>query len=400
MNLLFVLPAYEPAWAFGGIVRSTSSLCRALAALGHRVTVYTTNADGKGGTLNFPLGEPVDLGGVETYFFPGTFGPKSVWDSRALMGRLRHTAGSFDLVYLSAVWQWIGVATASVCARWGVPLVMGTRGSLDRILWDRGHWKKTLFWHLFLRRALSRAAALHLTSAYERRESEARLGRFDSFIVPNGLDCDYFAPVKGARARFRQRYGIPAEAPLVVTVGRIDPKKRVDLLIRAVWRNPDLYLAVVGGAAGELAQSWKNLARELGAASRVIWTGHLEGRELVEAYGAADVFSLISRDENFGMVAVEALACGLPILVTTGVGVWEEVSAEEVGRAVDFDLEAVVQALEHFRINRSLWAGWGKNGPKVARDKFTPARVASLMAQAFRDVVSGKRSRECRWSSN
>jgi glycosyltransferase involved in cell wall biosynthesis len=371
-----------------------------MAGQGHRVTVYTTNADGRGGTLNFPLGEPVALGGVETCFFPGTFGPKSVWDSRALVGRLQETAGSFDLVYGAAVWQWMGVATASVCASRGVPLVMGTRGSFDRSLWERGRWKKDLFWRLFLKRALSRAAALHLTTAYERRESEARLGQFDSFIVPNGLDCDYFAPVEEARGRFRQRYGIPAEAPLVITVGRSDPKKRVDLLIRAVWRTPDLYLAVVGGDAGELAQSWKNLARDLGAGPRVTWTGHLEGRELVDAYAAADVFSLISRDENFGMVAVEALACGLPILVTREVGVWEEVSDAHVGMGVDYDLEAIIGALDHFRQNRPLWAGWGENGRRVARERFAREGVARLMAQAFNDVITGSRTPECRWNTN
>jgi glycosyltransferase involved in cell wall biosynthesis len=397
MNLLFVLPAYEPAWAFGGVVRCTSSLCRGLVGLGHQVTVYTTNADGKGRALEVPKGSPRDQGGVLTYFFPSTFGSGSVFDSRVLVGRLRRTVRQFDLVYLSAIWQWLGLSTSIICNREHVPLVMGTHGSFDKILRQR-HWlRKTLYWHLFLKKAMSQASAIHFTTEYERQENADLLSEAASFIVPNGLDCSYFRPRPETRTQFRERYDLGQEVPLVITVARSDPKKRIDLLIRALSQVSEIYLLVVGPREGDLTASWKNLAQQLQVADRVIWTGHLEGEELLQAYSAADMFSLVSEDENFGMVVVEAMACGIPILVNPEVAVWEEVKALDVGMGVNLEADAIARALADFVHHRALWLKRGRNSLEVAHQFFDREKVAALMARAFEDVLSGNRTPTCRW---
>ncbi len=396
MNILFVLPAYEPAWAFGGVVRSTSSLCRGLASLGHGVSVYTINADGRGHLLNVPSHKPVNQGGVETYFFPSTIGPKSVWDSRALVRRLRQTVGDFDLIYASAIWQWLGVAVASLCAKNQAPLVVSTRGSLDKFPRNR-HWlRKRIYWHLFLKRAMRRAAAIHFTTEFERREAADFAPPVPSFIVPNSFVADHFRPLKHGREEFRQRQGIPLDAPVLITVSRADPLKRVDLLIKALALVPEINLLVVGPEAG-LTEQWKNLAQDLGVAGRVFWTGYLEGENLVKAYCAADVFSLISEHENFGMVVVEAMACGLPILTNPEVALWEEVEKENVGVAVEKNPEAIAQGMRDVLRRRSLWSQWGENSRRVAGELFANDKVAALMARAFTDVLTGERTPACRW---
>jgi len=397
MNLLVVLPAYEPAWAFGGVVRCMSTLCRALTALGHRVTVYTIDTDGLGAPVPVPGEAPLDLGGVHTYYFPATLGAGCVWDSRALVRTLSQTVTQFQVVYLAAIWQWLGPAVAACCRRHRVPLVAGVHGSLDRILLRRSRWRKRLFWHTFLHRALRRAAALHLTTAHERRETQALLSGFPSFVVPNPVDDDYFRPLEGGRNEFRQRHRLPAAAPVVVSVGRPDPKKRGDLLIRGLASHPDLYLLMVGPTQGEVCRNWQNLAGELNVADRIVWTGFLQGDELVRAYAAADLFALISEDENFGNVVVEAMACGLPVLVTRRVGVWDEIKAAAVGLAVAPHGAEVDRALGEFLQNRPLWAAWGKNGRGLARERYAPHRVATVMAQALCDVLTGSRSAACRW---
>lgn len=184
LKLLFVLPAYEPAWSFGGVVRCMSNLCRGLAALGHKVAVYTINTDGHGNKLDVPGGQPVEQGGVLTYFFPSTFGPRSVFDSRALVYQLQQTVRDFDLVYVSAIWQWLGVSVSLICAQKQVPLVIGIHGSLDKALWEKGRTKKTLFWHFFLKKTLARASALHLTTQHERRETLELLGNLRVLLFP------------------------------------------------------------------------------------------------------------------------------------------------------------------------------------------------------------------------
>lgn len=397
MNLLFVLPAYEPAWAFGGVVRAMSSLCRGLAALGHRVTVYTTNSQAPGVSGTYPIGEAVDMGGVATYYFPPTFGPGRVWDSHALRQRLSLTVGQFQLVYVSAIWQWLGVATAAICAARQVPLVVGPHGSLDQSLRRRRRWRKALYWHGFLKRSLRRAAALHFTTEYERRESADLLSGWAGFVVPNALDCDYFRPRPETRPDFRRRCGLAPEVPVVLAVGRPDGKKRLDLLIESLARLPELHLLVVGPDQGLVAHGWKALAAQMGMAGRVVFTGHLAGETLVQAYAAGDILALLSEDENFGNVVTEAMACGLPVLVSPGVGVWEEVTEAQVGRMVPLNMAAVVEALGDFLRERARWAAWGQNCRRVAQERFGSPTVAALMGRALEDVLTGARSPECRW---
>jgi glycosyltransferase involved in cell wall biosynthesis len=398
MNLLFIFPVYEPAWAFGGVVRAMSSLCRGLAALGHRVTVYTTNASGAGPPLMVPCAQPVDQGGVAVYYYP-SFGPGSGWDSLGLRRQLRQTLADFQLVYASAIWQWLGVKTAALCAQQGVPLVVGPHGSFDKVLRRRRGWRKMLYWSWFLKRSLRRAAALHFTTNYERQESADLLSGFESFVVANSLDCNYFQPRPDDRADFRRQYGLSPDGPVVIAVGRPDRKKRVDLLIRSLARLSEINLLVVGSEQGEVAADWKALAANQMVADRVTFTGHLEGEALVKAYAAADLLAMLSDDENFGNVVVEAMACQLPVLVSPRVGCWDDLQSSQVGMTVSLEATAVEAALGHFLRERTCWADWGRNGRHVAQERFSVPQVAALMARAFEDLLSGARSEACRWAT-
>jgi glycosyltransferase involved in cell wall biosynthesis len=374
-----------------------SNLCRALAGLGHQVTVYTINTDGRGATLNVPCGQAVDQGGVSTFYFPSTFGPGGFFDSRDLVRQLRQTVRRFDLVYASAIWQWLGLSVSAVCARKQVPLVIGTHGSFTKKLRRIKRLRKTLYWHLLQKKSLNRASALHFTTEYERRQSEDLLKNIPNFIVPNGLDCHYFHPLMEIRNHFRERFDIPLEAPLIITVGRPDPKKRIDLLIRSLLPVPEINLLVVGPESGEVTSTWQSLAQELNVARRVFWPGLLEGEDLLAAYAAADIFSLISKDENFGMVVVEAMACGLPILINQEVGLYDELSHEAGVLTAGQDPASISKALKYFLSQGSLWSSWQENCLRLARTVFAHDKVATLMAQAFQDVLLGNRTAACRW---
>jgi glycosyltransferase involved in cell wall biosynthesis len=388
LKLLFVLPAYEPAWSFGGVVRCMSNLCRGLAALGHEITVYTINTDGCGGTLAAPSGQAVAQGGVSTYFFPSTFGARSVFDSRALVNQLRRTIRAFDLVYLSAIWQWLGAAVSSICAQYQVPLVIGTHGSFDKTNFHKKQVKKMFYWYLFLKRSLEKAAALHFTTLHEHRESQDLLANFKYFIVPNSLDCDAFRPMKQSRELFRNNYGIPMDAPLVITVGRADPAKRYDLLIRALAVIPQMYLLVVGPETCDLTRSWQDFANELKVSDRIIWTGNLAGDKLLRAYGAADIFSLISNSENFAMVVVEAMACGLPVLINPEVGVSEFLEKTEGIMIIEKTSQAVTEALQTILSQPERWGHWSEINQQAAHHLFAKEKVAAVMAQEFEALLS------------
>jgi glycosyltransferase involved in cell wall biosynthesis len=397
LKLLFVLPAYEPAWALGGIVRCMSNLCRGLASLGHEVTVYAINVDGRGSILPIPCGEVVVNGGVSTYYFPSSFGSSSFFDSRALVGKLRNTICKFDLVYVSAIWQWLGLSAAKICARHRVPLIIGPHGSFIKSLQPSLSLRKKIFWHFFLKKSLSRASALHFTTVQERRHSLDLLNNFKSFVIPNSLDCNYFRPLKKSRHPFRERYGIPSNVPLIITVGRAVVNKRIDLLIRSLSAVPEINLLIVGPEPGDVRRQWEDLAEKLQLSRRIFWAGYLQGEELLAAYSAADIFSLISSGENFGMVVVEAMACGLPVLLNPEIGVCDELRNKQGVLVVDQDSDRIGDALTYFVRHRLSWASWRKNCRQVAKEIFAHDKVAGLMTQACEDVLTGNFAPACRW---
>jgi D-inositol-3-phosphate glycosyltransferase len=184
-------------------------------------------------------------------------------------------------------------------------------------------------------------ADLMLASTPDEREQLARLYDADAErieIVPPGVDHLVFSP--GDRAAARDRLGIDS-ARVLLFVGRIQPLKGVALAVRslAALDDPAATLVVVGGPSGrdgqeELARV-RALAHELGVAERIRWVRPQPHERLADFYRAADVCIVPSRTESFGLVALEAAACGTPVVAAEVGGLRELVADHETGFLVD-----------------------------------------------------------------
>jgi D-inositol-3-phosphate glycosyltransferase len=157
-------------------------------------------------------------------------------------------------------------------------------------------------------------------------------------VVPPGVDHVVFAP--GSRADARRRVGVDAHRVLLF-VGRIQPLKGADLAVRclAALDDPSVTLVVVGGPSGrdghhEL-QRVRALANELGVAWQIRWVAPQRHARLVDYYRAADVCLVPSRSESFGLVALEAAACGIPVVAAAVGGLRSLVDHDETGFLVD-----------------------------------------------------------------
>ena len=125
-------------------------------------------------------------------------------------------------------------------------------------------------------------------------------------------------------------------------------KKRVDLLIGALEKMKHWYLIFAGEYSCGKGPEWRRYAEKLGVADRIIWTGFLTGQELIEALSASDLFALISENENFGMVVVEAMMCGLPVMISKDVGVWEDIKNEPFTILAERSVDSVVRGMSIF----------------------------------------------------
>ncbi len=401
MNILTVFPAYEPAWAFGGVVRCSSNLCRAMAQAGATVSVYTTNANGQGGLLPVPVGRPVVTGGVSVTYFPSTFGKGSVWDSRALLHKLETTIHDFDIVYVSAIWQWMGIAVGRCARRSGIPYVVGPHGSFHPASLAQGMVKKKIFWYAFLKRCIMNASALHYTTEYERRVSKMLLPGKTSFVVANNLSDDQLEISETHFFNLRKEFGIPKESFLLLTVARPDPVKRLDLLLQAMAlvkaQMPTVGLLIVGDFDNAYGKKMKRLAVKLNISRQIYWIGYQTGAALKACYCQSDLFILASAHENFSMVAAEAMAAGRPVILTKHVGIAEEAERFKSGVMTDFDHHAIADAAVGLANDGERRLEMGKNAGKVARQLYSGDHVARRMLSVLENICHGTRNPECAW---
>ena len=171
-------------------------------------------------------------------------------------------------------------------------------------------------------------------------------------VVPCGVDLDRFHPVGKAGAR--AKLGLDPDEPVLLFVGRFAALKGIDRLLEAtahLTRNRDLRLMIVGGD-GEQTPEFReltSLSRRLGILDRVTFAGRVDHEDMPLYYSSADVLVLPSHYESFGLVALESLACGTPV-VTTPVGAMERIIRQgETGRVIqDASPAALAEAVEAF----------------------------------------------------
>jgi glycosyltransferase involved in cell wall biosynthesis len=234
------------------------------------------------------------------------------------------------------------------------------------------------------------AAAIHYTSEAEKLEASRIGGTIvlqKSAVIPLPVE-----PAKGNAEDFRQRFPQVAGHKVVLFLSRIDEKKGIELLLDAfadVRRQiSDTVLVVAGNGAANYLQKLSQQAKELAIADDVIWTGHLEGRMKWGAFAAADLFVLPSYSENFGIAAAEALACGVPTVVTGGVGIADEIKSAGGGLVVEPNVTAIANALEQLLSNESRRRDLSEKGRGLARLRFSSESVGPALYSLYRKAIA------------
>jgi glycosyltransferase involved in cell wall biosynthesis len=379
MKILHVTPTYVPAWRYGGPIVSVHGLCRALARLGHAVSVYTTTVDGDG-DLDVAAGTPQDVDGVAVTYFRCD-GPRRLYWSGALRRALDATVRDFDIVHAHACFLLPPTWAARSARSASVPYVFSPRGMLvPELIAARSGWIKRAWIRSFDARTLREAAFVHLTSEREREDLLRVVPGISRFaIVANGVDWPEAVPERSAQ---------PGELR-VLCLGRIHWKKGLDLAIRAVAAVPAARLRIVGNDEEGLRPELDRLANASGVSDRVDWSGPLYGEAKAAAYAAADVLLMPSLSENFGNSALEAMAAGLPVITTPEVGAAALVESAGAGLVVDRSESALAAALGRLANDPALRQRMGQAGRDAAAMHSWDAKAAE-MAQFYAAAAGGR----------
>ena len=378
LRILHVVPSYLPAVRYGGPIYSVHGLCKALAARGHAVEVFTTNVDGPG-LSDVPVGAPVDMDGVGVWYFACGAG-RRLYRSPAMGAALRARVATFDVVHMHSVFLWPTLAAARAAAAAGVPYVVAPRGMLvGDLITRKSRALKSAWIALFERRTLAGAAALHMTSAIECAEyRNLGLPVRRMVEIPNGID-----PPPATTAPSRPRGG----RPIVLFLGRLSWKKGLDRLVPAMAYVPEAELVIAGNDDEGYTATIERLAREAGVADRVRLVGQVQGQDKWDLMRSATVFALASHSENFGNTVLEAMACGVPVVVTPEVGLAEEVAMCGAGIVVEGEARTFGEAIAGLIRDEPRRSALGTAGAVAAQDRFSWAAVGKATERLYRDLA-------------
>jgi glycosyltransferase involved in cell wall biosynthesis len=395
MNIAMVSEHANPLATVGGVDAGgqnvhVAELARALGRRGHQVRVYSRH-DTPGTPRRVPMCPGVDVVHVPV-------GPPSEVPKDELL-RYMPDFGRF----LAAEWAadppdvvhahfWMSGLAALLAARdTGVPVVQ-TFHALGTV--KRRHQRaadSSPAERVRLERAIGCSAAQVVATSHEEVGELARLGvpRRGVTVVPCGVDVEHFTPHGPSAARTDRRR--------LVSVARLVPRKGLDLAVRALRLVPRTELLIVGGppraelSADPEARRLRRLARRYGVADRVVLTGRVDRAELPALLRSADIAVCTPWYEPFGMTALEAMACGVPVVASPVGGLLDTVAE---GASGEFFWPAAPDALA--RVLRSLLAdptrlaGYRVGGADRARARYSWDRVAADTEAVYGQVANGQ----------
>lgn len=366
MNIIHVVPhIYNEA---SGPSYTVPKLCEALSQQGATVELHVLEP-------LIPTPRP-----YKVFAYPRLPILKRLNFSPALKKSLTQAAKNADILHNHSLWLMPNLYPAAAIKNTPCLLIVSPRGTLSEYALNRSYWRKKIVWWLGQEKVLKRAACFHATADSEWQDLR-RLGlKSPVAVIPNGIDI----PVLSAKQ--------PKSYKRLLFLSRIHPKKNLDLLLQ-VWAKlqrqfPDWELCLTGPDNDGYLVKIQQLAKSL-QVERVIFTGPVYGEEKSRAYQAADLFILPTRSENFGMVVAEALAHGVPAIVSAGAP-WAGLETRRCGWWVEAEENILTETLrEAMALQPAELQAMGQRGRQWMTEDFSWENIGKMMLQTYQWLLDG-----------
>jgi glycosyltransferase involved in cell wall biosynthesis len=372
MKILFIVPSYKPAYVYGGPIVVIARLAEQLVLMGHQVEVYTTTANGAK-ELDIAANTTVIMDGVKVTYFKRITGDHT-HVSPALWKAVWSNAKKFDKVHIHSWWNFLVMGASFICKWKRLKPLLSPHGMFcDYVLTARNNRKKKLL-HTVMGKRLLKNTYLHVSSELEWKECRQVNTGWEGGQVFNLVDLP-----EGSFVRTEN------EVFTISFLSRVDPKKGLDLLIRALAKVTFPYrLQIAGSGDAHYVAELKDLIASLDMDNSVEWVGWKGSEDKFHFLAATDLFALTSRNENFAIVVIESLYAGTPVLISDQVGLATYVQQHDLGWITKIDsVEMITAQLTAAYHEKSQRQRITRSAPLQIRNDFNDATLASSYVELY-----------------
>jgi glycosyltransferase involved in cell wall biosynthesis len=366
----------------GGVARASIDICSALAKRGHDVTMLTNDASDA----------PADWDGS-----PGRPRCEIVERNRLQLltaksaARARELFSNAEIVHLHVPWDPICWQLGRIACRLDKPYFITTHGMLDDWSMAQTPMKKKLYLTLFARGLLERAAAVQSTARAEQDQSTKWYSRGTSIMIPYLFDLGNYRTLPGAalaKARFPHAFD---SRPTVLFLSRLHVKKNAEALIHAAEFLRDgaeaFKVLIAGSGEPEYERRLRALTERRRLSDCVEFLGFVSGDLKTSLYQAADIFALPTHQENFGIVLVEALVCGTPVITTRGVDIWPELQSSGGVLIANGDPQSLADGIRMLLRDESRRREMAERGRAWVYRYLEPQRVIRMYEEIYKEAI-------------
>lgn len=388
MKILHIIPSV--ASVRGGPSQAVLETVKALQNQGITAEIVTTNDNGND-LLDVPLNQHINYQEVPIWFF-SRFSPEvnSIREfafSSQLTSWLWQNAANYDLLHIHAIFSYTSTVAMAIARFKGIPYIVRPLGQLCEWSLQQSARKKQIYLQLIEKANLNHSQYIHFTSELEQQEA-SRLNLISpSFILPHGTAIPNNIP--NARHRLRQHLKLPRDEPIILFLSRLHPKKGLDYLIPALEKLSDYRFTLVLAGAGspEYETEVKSLLGSHRIQNRTHFTGFVKGEMKDLLMQGADLFTLTSYSENFGVAVMEALATGVPVVVTPGVAVADIVAQAHLGYVAELDVAAIAASIQQALDYPYQTKEMGDRARQFILENYTWEKISSDLLAIYRAIL-------------
>ncbi len=388
MKILHIIPSIAPVR--GGPSEAILAMVQSLISQQIDAEIITTNDNGND-LLSVPLNQKTIYQNVPVWFFP-RFSPnihslREFAFSSEFTLWLWHNIHHYDLVHIHAIFSYTSTISMLIARIKNIPYIIRPLGQLCTWSLTQSKTKKSLYLNLIEKSNINHSKAVHFTSEQEQKETLEIGINAPNFILPHGLYLPQIIP--NAKDELRTMLNLPLDEPIILFMSRIHPKKGLDFLISALetLKNERFTFILAGSGDSDYEREIEEKIEIAGIKHKTHKLGFVKGEIKDKLLQGADIFTLTSYSENFGISVLEAMANKLAVIVTPGVALSDMIKKNNIGYVTEMNVNAITQTIQNCLQKPEEIKQTGHNAYQLISNQYSWPKIATQLIHIYTIII-------------